>query len=204
MARIRKLEIGKYYHIVTRANRRAFIFNREGDIDIFYYLLYKASKMYPYTLLAFCIMNNHYHLLLQCQQIADYPRLMAYLNREYAKYYNKKYELVGHLWEKRYFSEEVFTRKSLLTVSTYIHYNPVEVQMTHQPQDYPHSSAIHYYENTSLTFLNTSILLDLFQGTEEQKRQAYINWMTEYRAQKEAVSDLSVAGTDKIRPSSSF
>jgi putative transposase len=119
-------------------------------------------------------MNNHYHLQMRSMK---YPlcKLMALINKRYANYYNTKYRLTGHVFEKRYYDKVIEDKEGMLGVSRYIHLNPVEAKMVKNPEFYPWSSFYFYKNPNSLppSFMNMDSLLDFYEGTPMQKRKKY-------------------------------
>lgn len=169
---------GVFYHIVSRGNRRGLIFLYRDDFLKFCQILSDVSQKTPFELAAFCLMDNHYHLLLSSHDV-HISKIMARINKRYADYFNKRYDLCGHVFEKRFFDEPIIGRKSLLEVSRYIHMNPVEAGMAKQPEDYLWSSYRLYKNLTENTFpyVNTKPILDLYEGSLEEKSKHYCNFV---------------------------
>jgi len=91
-----------FYHVVMRGNNRQNIYEtREDHMHLMRAFEYTYTK-YPFTILAYCIMTNHYHLLISSE--VELSKIMAYINRRYSDYYSKRYNHVGRLYEKRYYS----------------------------------------------------------------------------------------------------
>ena len=85
-----------FYHIISRGNLKANIFNEPCDYDFFLSLLLKVKKDFNLIVHSFCLMTNHYHLLIETKQ-TNLSLAIQYLNYNYARYFNKKYKKVGHL-----------------------------------------------------------------------------------------------------------
>ncbi|MFT8319711.1 MAG: transposase [Bacillus sp. (in: firmicutes)] len=163
----------QFYHIVCRGNRRDPLFRNANDFHAFFHILHQLFEKYPFELASFCFMTNHYHLQLRSKEVSI-SKLMALMNKRYANYYNTKYRLTGHVYEKRFYDKMIMDKKGMLGVSRYIHLNPVEAKMVEQPEFYPWSSYRFYIEDTiTPPFMNRDILLDYFEGTTEQKREQY-------------------------------
>ncbi len=170
---------GVFYHIVSRGNRRGLIFLFKDDFLTFFEILGEVSKKAPFELAAFCLMDNHYHLLLSSHDV-HISKIMAMVNKKYADHFNKRYGLCGHVFEKRFFDEPIIGRKSLLEVSRYIHMNPVEAGMVKHPEEYLWSS-YRLYKNVPgdpLPYVNTKPILDFYEGeTLEEKSKRYCNFV---------------------------
>lgn len=172
-----------YYHVVMRGNNRQAIFQSESDIANFYRTLNYTHSKYPFHIIAFCIMTNHYHLLIQSPHV-QLGKLMGIINKRYSDYYRKKYNHTGFLYESRYWAEMVSTPGALLRVSRYIHRNPIETAppIVTTLEDYPYSSYPFYKNNvpSHFPFLNLTQLPSYQNG-----RKAFCNY-TEASDEKEA------------------
>lgn len=130
-----------FNHVVMRGNNRQNIFIHERDFQEFFRVLSYTNEKYPFTISAYCIMTNHYHLLIHSPEV-PLSKIMSIINRRYSDYYKKRYQYAGHLYESRYFSDLVASPMSMLRVSRYIHRNPINTKtpMVHQMEDYLYSS----------------------------------------------------------------
>ncbi|WP_417168673.1 REP-associated tyrosine transposase [Terrihalobacillus insolitus] len=166
----------RFYHIVCRGNRRDPLFRNVSDFQAFLHILQQLYEKYPFELASYCLMNNHYHLQLCSKEVAI-SKLMALINKRYANYYNTKYRLTGHVYEKRFYDKVIDDKEGMLEVSRYIHLNPVEAKMVKLPEYYPWSSYIYYRNGNSSApcYMNMNSLLDYYEGTTTQKREKYCN-----------------------------
>ncbi|MGG1400950.1 transposase [Bacillus salipaludis] len=165
-----------FYHIGCRGNRRESIFRDEADIDAFFHILYELHDQFHFEIASYCLMTNHYHLLIRSQEV-PISKLMSFINKRYADYNNTKYNLTGHVFEKRFHDNIILDRKEMLDVCRYIHMNPVEAGMVKSPELYPWSSC-HLFKDPMApqpVFMNIDSLLDLFAGSTEEKRKLF--WM---------------------------
>ena len=112
-----------YYHIITRGIGRQLIFEDPCDYQYYLWLLEKYSADTEVTVCAYCLMQNHVHLLLYDRQ-KNIPLLMKKIGVSYSFYFNKRYERTGHLFQDRYKSEPVEDDSYLLNVFKYILNNP--------------------------------------------------------------------------------
>jgi hypothetical protein len=100
---------------------------------------------------------------------------MSLINKRYANYYNTKYRLTGHVYEKRFFDQIIEDKEGMLEVSRYIHLNPVEAKMVKRPEYYPWSSYYLFKDPNAIaaSYMNINSLLDYYEGTMEQKKEKY-------------------------------
>ena len=110
--------------IVCRGNRRDPLFKEANDFRAFLYILEQLHENIPFEIASYCLMTNHFHLQARSQQ-QSISKVMALVNKRYANYYNTRYGLTGHVFEKRYFSKIIDDDAGMLEVSRYIHLNPV-------------------------------------------------------------------------------
>ncbi len=98
-------------------------------------LLQKALQRYPTDLHAYCLMPNHLHLIIGTIHHTP-PDLIHYLHSVYARYFNQRYDYVGHLFKGRFYSKQIRNNKQILDTSGYIHLNPIKANYTKLPEDY--------------------------------------------------------------------
>ncbi len=101
------------------------------------------AKSYGITIHNYCLMSNHYHLLLEIQE-ENLSKFMRQLNMNYSIYFNKKNKRVGHLWQGRFKSWYVTDEAYLYTLMCYIEQNPLKAHMVKDIKEYPYSS-YHYF-----------------------------------------------------------
>lgn len=138
----RKLRIwypGASYHLMERGVRRQEIFQDDFDKMIFMEILRDELNKNRCKLHAYCLMSNHFHLLLETGDI-QIGKFMKALACKYAMQYNHRHLYKGHVFEDRYKSCLVETDTYFLQTSRYIHLNPVKAKMVAHPEDYRWSS----------------------------------------------------------------
>lgn len=128
-----------FYHITSRGDDRKKIFLSEGDYQKFLCYISSAKAKYKFHVYAYCLMTNHYHLLLETTQ-ANISKIMHYLNGSYTTYYNIKRKRSGHVFQGRFKSIVVDKDSYFQELSRYIHLNPVKAKIAEQPDAYPWSS----------------------------------------------------------------
>ena len=143
MTRPLRLEFpGALYHLTARGDRREDIFLDDTDRQTFLDLLAKEIRQQRWRLYAYCLMSNHYHLLIETPE-GNLVAGMRRLNGVYTQAFNRRHGRVGHVLQGRYKSILVDKDAYLLELARYIVLNPVRAGMVKRVQDWPWSSA-HY------------------------------------------------------------
>ncbi|WP_170008505.1 transposase [Bacillus fonticola] len=164
---------GASFHVTSRGNRKAALFYEDADRLQYLSILEEARERYPFQLFSYCLMNNHLHL--QIKTIQDHPQhFMKMINTRYAKFFNKKYELVGHVFQGRYGSKLIQSIQYQLQVSKYVHLNPVEAGMILSPQDYRWSSCAAYVSDQHNRHVTTEEILSHFEQPQKEKYYQYL------------------------------
>ncbi|MBM3358042.1 MAG: hypothetical protein FJY54_09980 [Betaproteobacteria bacterium] len=174
MARPLRLEFaGAFYHLTARGNARADIFLDDRDRLLFLDLLGKEIAQQRWRCHAFCLMSDHYHLLIETPE----PNLvsgMRRLNGVYTQAFNRRHGRVGHVFQGRYKAILVDQDSYALELCRYIVLNPVRAAMVKRPQDWRWSS---YRATAGLStapiWLDVDWLLRQFAHESRRARQAY-------------------------------
>ncbi|MBO5413845.1 MAG: transposase [Clostridia bacterium] len=145
-----------FFHIITQGINKNFIFDYPEDIKYYISLMYELNSEYGIKIVAYCIMNNHAHMLLELENIKELSKYMQRLNTKYGKYYNKKYNRVGYVFRDRYKSEGIYSEEHLYSCIKYIYNNPVKAGLCTNPEDYPYSNykKIVYENNEDYIFMD--------------------------------------------------
>lgn len=175
----------RFYHIVNRGNRRDPLFRSAADFEAFLHILNQLHEKYPFEIASYCLMTNHYHLQLRSKK-TSISKIMSLINKRYANYYNTRYRLTGHVFEKRFHDSIIIDKKGMLEVSAYIHLNPVKAKMVQLPEQYPWSSYhLFKYPKSSLPpFFNIDSILDLFTVEKKDRANRYCNFVMERSSQE--------------------
>jgi putative transposase len=127
------------YHVTTRGNRGQPIVLEDRDCEFFLFLLGNVVDQLGWKVHAYCLMTNHYHLLIQTPH-ADLSVGMQLLNGHYAQAFNRRHGYEGHLFERRFAGEVVESDWHLLEVCRYIVLNPVRAGLCRHPAEWRWSS----------------------------------------------------------------
>jgi REP element-mobilizing transposase RayT len=140
MARRPRIDLPGYHHIINRGVNRSDIFSADEDKEKFLQILCKACRIYDVIVHDYCLMDNHYHLLIE-NNLQNLSLFMRQINANYAIYYNKKTKRTGHLWQGRYSSWYIMHDEYLYRTIKYIAYNPIEAGMVQHVRAYPYTLA---------------------------------------------------------------
>lgn len=158
------------YHVFARGNNRESIFFEDSDYQRFLSNLEKFRISLEYTIYAYCLLPNHFHILIQVNKI-NLSKIMQILMTAYTMFINRKYGRVGHVFQGRFQSIIVEKETYLLQVQRYIHLNPVKARLVNRPETYPWSSyKLYFTKGNGFSDINTSVILDMFSdNTVKQK-----------------------------------
>lgn len=150
-----------HYHIINRGVERRDIYLEPDDYDYFLDLLLKLTKDYEIIVHSFCLMTNHYHILIETKQ-KNLSKAIQFLNDKYAKYFNKKYTRRGHLWQGRYKSYSLFDDAHFWIVAKYIERNPIKANMVKNIELYKYQSFFQWkYKHNYFELLNNSMIFEM-------------------------------------------
>jgi putative transposase len=164
VARPLRLEVEDgFYHVVARGNERRAIFKDDTDRQRFLEILGRTLDRFAWRCLAYCLMTNHYHLLV-CTPRPNLARGMRDLNGVYAQWFNRRHARVGHLFQGRYRAILVERDEYLLQSVAYIVRNPVRAGFCESPRDWHWSSHRAALGERRPGVLAVAELMDLFGG----------------------------------------
>lgn len=143
--RLRKSAGDVCYHVLNRGNGRNTVFHKDGDYAAFLKLLKEASDRIPMRILSYCLMPNHFHLVLWPVNDGDLSSWMQWLTTSHVRRYHKHYDSSGHVWQGRFKSFPIQSDEHLLTVMRYVERNPVRATSIpiRKAQRWPWSSIGH-------------------------------------------------------------
>jgi len=166
-----------WYHVMNRGQSRVQIYREQDDYFAFVELLREASAMWKIRIAAYCLMSNHYHLLVQTPG-ANLSRFMRHLNGLYTQLFNRTYKSDGPLFRGRYKSIVVESDSYLLELVRYIHRNPLQAGLVKRLEDYRWSShRIYISRGNEVNWLHKDYVLSMLDIDKQKSRQAYINFM---------------------------
>ncbi|MBL8955055.1 MAG: transposase [Myxococcaceae bacterium] len=136
----RGLEVGGVAHVLNRGNAKQTVFHTAGEYEGFIELLHRAKERHPVDLLAFCIMPNHFHVVVRVDQTADLSALMQWWMTSHVRRLHKRNATSGHIWQGRFKSFPIQEDEHLLTVLRYVLLNPCRANLVQDPWAWRFSS----------------------------------------------------------------
>jgi len=187
MARPLRIEYeGAYYHVLSRGNKLQAIFLSDQDRYTFLKTLGRMSERFEVDIIAFVLLNNHYHLLLR----TNHPNLsksMQWLGTTYTTIFNLNHSQKGHLFQGRFKSILVENEPYLMQLSYYIHRNPLRAGMVQRLIEFPWSSYPAYaYNRRRPDWLKTDLILSQFEP-ESNGHKAYREKVQQYADEKKSI-----------------
>ena len=174
---------GAWYHIMNRGRRRETIFEDEQDCRMFIELMKEAAKLWGVRVSAYCLMSNHYHMLIQTPR-GNLSRCMRHINGVYTQRFNRVHGYDGQLFRGRFKSILVEGDNYLLGLVRYIHHNPLRAGVTDKLEVYPWSSHKGYLSSAKdWDWLNKGFILSLASSGTRGQRKAYKQFMEEQDTQ---------------------
>jgi REP element-mobilizing transposase RayT len=164
---------GAFYHVTSRGNERKAIFKNNRDREKFLEYLQSATERYDALIHAYCLMDNHYHLLMETPS-GNLSQIMRHINGAYTTYFNIKRKRPGHLFQGRYQAILVEIDEYARELSRYIHLNPVRAAMGDRPEAYPWSSYRFYIgEGNPPDWLHRAFILGYFGDKDSLAQKGY-------------------------------
>lgn len=130
---------GAVYHVTSRGNARKAIYKDDSDRESFLEVLRKVNSRYNWLCHAYCLMNNHYHIVIETPD-GNLSRGMRQLNGVYTQLLNNRHNRVGHIFQGRYKAILIQKETHLLEVCRYVVLNPVRARSVQKPEEWPWSS----------------------------------------------------------------
>jgi len=159
------------YHVIQRGNNKEPIFFSDKDYFFFLKVLQEAKIKHSCSVYGYCLMTNHFHLLVKPKEKENISLLMKLLGAKYVRYVNKTYKRTGTLWQGRFKCSLIDEELYFLTCLRYIEMNPLRAGMTNLPELYRWSS----YRFRALGKKSSILDLDPWYeslGFDEKERQS--------------------------------
>jgi len=191
---------GAFYHVTSRGNERKAVFKSKRDREKFLEYLESATQRYDARIHAYCMMDTHYHLLLETPS-GNLSQIMRHINGAYTTYFNVKRDRSGHLFQGRYKAILVDIDDYAKELSRYIHLNPVRAKIVETPEEYGWSSYKFYIgKQRAAKWLYRDFILGYFGkrvSTAQKGYQKFVNAIAhqEYNSPLDEVVSSTLLGS---------
>ncbi len=177
MSRPLRIEFqGAHYHVMNRGNARNSIFLIDDDYGVFLAVLEEATRLFYVKVLSYCLMTNHYHLLIHTPK-GNLSRFMRHLGAVYTQRFNKIHKKDGHLFRGRFKAILVQEDEYLTHLIRYIHLNPAQANLVQDPKDYLWSSHSDFLKGKDSQYLNVKEALSYFSPIEKEAKKLYLEFL---------------------------
>ncbi|HSV85509.1 MAG TPA: transposase, partial [Levilinea sp.] len=160
---------GQYYHFFNRGCNGNSIFKENENYLFVLGKIKQYATEYDLTVIAYCLMPNHYHLLIRQNGELAAGLLIQRVFNSYTKAYNKRYQRSGTLFEDNYHVRSVDRTKYLLQLCRYIHFNPVKDGIVKHPEDWPYSNYLEWVGLRNGTLFDPGFVRDNFSGADDYR-----------------------------------
>lgn len=170
---------GAIYHVMSRSISEVQLFKTNEDKEKYLFLIKEYQYIYNFKIYAYCLMNNHVHLIMDCNG-ANISKIMHCINFKYARYFNTVHNRHGHLFQDRFKSKIVRDNRYLLALSAYIHNNPSDIPgYESSPEKYPYSSLAIYLglRKDKLSVIDGNLILSLFGKGKKNSKLRYMRFV---------------------------
>ena len=162
-------------HVMVRSIMEVDLFAEDADKVKYLSIIQRIQIKYGFKVYAYCLMSNHAHLIIDCAG-ADISKVMHAINLSYARYFNRKYDRYGHLFQDRFKSKVINNERYMINLSAYIHNNPKDIPGYEDNVElYPFSSLKEYLNKTdTFGILSKSYLSKIIGLSSKYKESAYL------------------------------
>ena len=169
---LRPIDDGLIYHVINRGNNRQDVFHKPDDYRAFLDALAELKERQPFELYGYCLMKNHFHLLIRPLE-TTISRLIQSLLISHAQRYHKHYHTGGHVWQGRFKSPVIQDDGHLLTVLRYAEANPLRAKLVKDAARYPWSSYQCHGLGIANDLLDPLAIYDALGKTPGQRRRKW-------------------------------
>jgi putative transposase len=135
---------GARYHVIARTNRKEMIMCSDTVKDLFLTTVARAKKKYDFRIENFCVMGNHFHMIIHPLNGASLSSIMQWIMSVFAMAWNRMHNLTGHVWGDRFYSRIIENFMEFIQVFRYIDANPVKAGLVQRAEDWRHGGFSHF------------------------------------------------------------
>ena len=176
---------GLVYHALNRGNNRAPVFFQAADFVQFLDALGQTQQRYPFRLYAYCLLHNHFHLVLEPAAGQNISRILQSLTVAHTWHYHQAQATSGHVWQGRFKSPAIASDEHLLTVMRYVESNPLRAGVVTDLADYPWSSYPAHGLGKHLPLVEEAPVWRSLGRTEAARQAYWRSWLHTPLTEKE-------------------
>jgi putative transposase len=169
----RQSSFSGYYHFINRGVNKKKIFHRDEDFSFYKGLLKEYKEKFSVQIIHYCLMSNHTHMVVRCDEIGSLSRFAHFLQRRYAYYYCKAYRWAEQVFRSRYMSIPIESDAYLLECGRYIERNPLDAGLVQGPDDYKQSSYAFYAHGAPDELVTEAPLYEDLGKSPQERRLVY-------------------------------
>lgn len=177
---------GEFYHIFNRGLNKRQIFFGQRDYKRFFKKLEELVDETSHQIHAFCLMPNHFHILIRQEGDNSLTDFMNRLQGSYGKYINIKRDQKGRVYDGRFKAQHIDSEEYLIYVSKYIHRNPLEAKLVTRLSDYRWSSYGSYLNKDKVPLVTEDLILGYF-SKKKGRQQDYKEFVEEVFVPEEII-----------------
>lgn len=178
------------YHIVQRRHNKDRLFKNVKDYKVFKDFIRKYKEKFIFDIYHYCIMSNHFHILLKVHNGITLPRIMHGITQSYSYYYRKIYKRIGYVYQNRYKSFLVEDDSYLLECGRYIERNPLRAEIVKDLSQYYWSSYNFYAKSRPDDIITENPLYKDMGKTSEERQCHYCDYTLEARPYEKIVDKV--------------
>jgi putative transposase len=160
-------------HVIHRGNNRMPIFSDDADFELFLVFLKRSSKRFGVAVHGFALMTTHYHLVVTPPNAGALPAAMKVVNVRYVRYFNRKYNRIGTMFNGRYRAIPLVDEAQWVTCLRYVDLNPLRARMVRDPAAYPWSSYAAHALGDAIPWLESHPAYEALGSTDADRQRAY-------------------------------
>ena len=170
---------GQYYHLYNRGARRNLLFFTPDNYEYCLHLIQRSHQRHGATVIAYCLMPNHYHFLLRQESDEPLSKFIGVLFNAYVQAVNRQQGRKGTLFEGRFRHAWVDQEEHLIHLCRYIHLNPVQARLVTRPEDWPYSNYLEYIGQRAGILKDEAFIRDRFPTPG-----SYRSFVADYRDER--------------------
>jgi len=194
---------GAFFHVMLRGNGGHDIFSSDADRTHFNLLLQEGVERYKHRIHAFCLMDNHVHLIIQVGGVSLSP-IMQNVSFRFTRYFNVHQKRIGHLFQGRYKALLIDRNSYLLELVRYIHCNPVRSGIVKNPDEYKWSSHTAYLGKVNISWLTRKLVFSQFAKNQTAAAELYVDFIQQGVAENHRREFHTGAHDERILGDDSF